>query len=205
MLDKSIPSQNIFMEKFNLEDFPRYPLAEGYAFSFYRPGDEREWARIEYELGQFDTVERGIEIFNQQFLREQRLKPEERMIFVKNSCGKIVATAALWEGEIFGRLEPRIHWVATSDSCAGKGIAKAMLTRLFELCAELGYKRYIYLWTGTRSYPAINIYRKFGFKEYIGDTNPITNTVDEDFAEKNRAAVDLAGVLIQKYKLRKSK
>lgn len=193
------------MEKYDAENFPRYPLAGGYSFSFYRPGDEREWARIEYELGQFETVERGIEIFEQQFLTDQRLKPEERMIFVKDPSGRSVATAALWDGEIFGKVMPRIHWVATLDSCAGKGIAKAMLTRLFELFSELYQGGYIYLWTGTRSYPAINIYRKFGFKEYIGDTNPITNTVDEDFAEKNRAAVILASELIEKYKSQKSK
>ena len=193
------------MEKYDAENFPRYPLAKGYSFSFYRPGDEREWARIEYELGQFETVERGIEIFKQQFFTDQRLKPEERMIFVKDPSGRSVATAALWDGEIFGKLMPRIHWVATLDSCAGKGIAKAMLTRLFELFSELYQGGYIYLWTGTRSYPAINIYRKFGFKEYIGSVDPITNRVDEAFAEKNRAAVTLASELIEKYKSQKSK
>ena len=64
-----------------------------------------------------------------------------------------------------------------------------MLTRLLQLYNALGYEGCIYLWTGTRNYPAISIYRKFGFVEYCGDVSPFTNLPDADFAAKNRAGL----------------
>ena len=200
MLDRSIPSLNIIMEKFDPENYPKVSLPEGYEFSFDKAGDEREWARIECELGQFDTLEKALALFEREFFKDQRLKPEERMLFVKSPDGEIIATATLWDGFVFGRLEQRIHWVATSDKCAGLGIAKALLSRLMELYGALGYKDYIYLWTGTRSYPAVSIYRKFGFKEYRGEINPISNEREADYPEQNERAIAIADEYIKKYK-----
>lgn len=189
MIDKSIPHSPISMFKTDTKSYPEYALPDGYSFSFYQKGDEVAWARLERALGQFETEALALEHFQKDFYDGQRLRPEERMLFVKDSDGEIVGTASLWDGEYFGRIEQRIHWVAVSDRCAGQGIAKAMLTRLLQLYNTLGYEGYLYLWTGTVNYPAIAIYRKFGFIEYRGEISPFTNLPDPDFAAMNRTGL----------------
>ncbi len=191
MIDKSIPYYPISMLKTDTDTYPKYALPDGYTFSFFQAGDEDAWVKLECELGQFESEDEGLNCFKMNFCIDQRLRPEERILFVKDALGEIVATASLWDGKYFGRIEQRIHWVAVSDRCAGKGIAKAMLTHLLDLYNALGFKGYVYLWSGTHYYPAISIYRKFGFVEYTGDISPTTNLPDSDFAEKNKAALDI--------------
>ena len=140
-----------------MNEFPRYCLPEGYSFDFYKAGDEAEWARLECELGQFENKDRGINCFKNEFLINQRLDPEKNVLFIKNSEGRIVATGALWDGDFLGKRLRRIHWIAVSDECRGKGIAKALISRIMEMNSELGSGEPMYLWTGTRYYPAVAI------------------------------------------------
>lgn len=188
MLDKSLPYRPLLMTKTDTGLYPQFLLPEGYTFRFYRKGDEHIWAALECSLGQFESEAAALACFSREFLENQRLCPEERMLFVLDPNGKAVATAALWDGVYFGKVCQRLHWVAVSDECAGKGIAKAMLSRLLELYNALGYEGFLYLRTGTWNYPAIGIYRKFGFLPYLGTRSPFENIADADFAEENRAA-----------------
>ena len=187
MLDNSIEYIPLLMTKEDTKVYPKYALPEGYRFRFYAAGDEKAWAALECSVGQFETEEAAIACFSREFLENQRLRPEERMLFVIDPAGKAVATAALWDGDFLGKIEQRLHWVAVSDECAGKGIAKAMLSRLLELYNELCFGGFLYLRTGTRNYPAIGIYKKFGFVPYLGTRSPFEDLSDEDFARRNAA------------------
>ncbi len=189
MLDLTIPKVSVSLFKKDTKNYPRYSLPNGYSFSYYKKGDEADWARIHVEVAQFETVEQGIETFRHQFLVGQELSVEERMIFVKDPNGEIIATSALWDGYYLGEKSQRLHWVCVTDKCTGLGIAKAMLTKLMDMYNELGYSDFIHLWTGTRNYAAISIYKSFGFEYYRGDINPRSNTANEGFYEQNEAAL----------------
>lgn len=191
MIDKSIPNYDLFMVKTDPENYPKNPLPEGYYFEFYKNGDEKDWARLECELGQFESIEQGVECFEKQFLIDQTLDPHDRMLFVRSLDGEAVATLTLWNGNHFGREYQRAHWLAVSDKCAGKGIAKALLSRVLQLFNELGYKDFIYLVTGSWFYPAIYIYRKYGFKEYTDAKSLLPNVTDEKFAENTKKCIEL--------------
>ncbi len=191
MIDKSLPYIPIVLTKTDTRNYPRHDLPEGYSFAFYQKGDERAWAELEYSLGQFESVEDGIECFYDEFLNDQVCNPEERMFFVKDEKGKCVATLSLWDGIHLGKKCQRAHWLAVSDECAGKGIAKALFTRLLDLYNELGYEGFIYLLTATWYYPAIGIYRKFGFSEYRGEKSLEPNMSDSEFKIRNEKAIAL--------------
>ena len=197
MLNKNIPNRSLIMQKTDTRTYPKYSLPEGYTFAFYRPGDEKEWVRLEMELGQFESAESGMRCFKSNFIDDQRLSPEERIVFVKNAEGEIVATGTLWDGEYLGEVKQRIHWIAVSDRCAGLGIAKAILTKLMDLYCDLGFSDFIYLWTGTRSYPAVALYRKFGFTDYHGDVNPVTNEREEGYYDYNEETIAMINSLIE--------
>ena len=187
MLEKSLPYTPLLMIKTDTESYPCFDLPKGYSFRFYRAGDEEAWAELECSLGQFDTLEAGIAAFRREFLEGYAIRPEDRMLFVSDPEGKTVATASLWTGDFLGEEKQRVHWVAVSDECAGKGIAKALLSRVIRLYNELGYKYFLFLRTGTWNYPAIGIYKKFGFLPYLGERSPFPNIPDEGFVEKNVA------------------
>ena len=200
MLDKSIPYYPISMIKTDTRNYPCFSLPEGYSFTLYQEGDEKEWSRLECELGQFENTDEGIEVFKKEFLVGHNLDAKERVLFVRDNNGEIVATAALWNGIYLGVERDRVHWIAVSDKCAGKGIAKAMLSKIIDMYNELNKEGYLYLWTGTWNYPAIAIYRKFGFSEYKGRINPLTNKEEEGFLEENENAISLASEKINNYR-----
>lgn len=196
MIDKTIEDISTFMIKEDPLDFPVYNLPEGYSFTFYEAGMERDWARLEMEIGQFDDEARALRCFENEFIKGQRLRAEENLLFVKNKDGKTVATGALWDGDFLGERLRRIHWIAVSDECRGKGIAKALITRIMELNSALCSKQHIYLWTGTRYYPAVSIYLKFGFEFYEGGLDPQGLLSEKDFREKNQKGI---GIIREKF------
>ena len=205
MIDKSIERYPLTLCRTDTQYYPRFELPDGYSFVFYRAGDETKWAEIECSICQFESIEKGVECFEKEFLINQELVPEERMLFVKDENGEYVATAALWDGLFLGQNCQRVHWVAVSDKCAGKGIAKALLCRILDLYNELGYSGFIFLLTATWYYPAINIYRKFGFSEYRGEKSISSKLTDAEFREQNERAIALVDQKLNKYNNKGSK
>lgn len=56
MLDRTIPFYNIILRcDCYLTTTP--VLHNGYEFRMYQDGDERKWAQLEYEIGDFDSVD----------------------------------------------------------------------------------------------------------------------------------------------------
>ena len=201
MLDKSLPMCYVLMVKEDTEVYPRYSLPDGYSFKFYEKGDEKTWVEIEMTVGQFQTMEEGLASFNAEFVEGHTLQPEERIFFVIDSNGKAVATGALWNGEWKGETKQRMHWIAVDESCKGKGIAKAIVTKALDLYNELGYKGFIYLITESWCYSAVNIYEKFGFKLYEGEMPTQDFGIsNEEFIKQNELGIKLIKEKIQSYK-----
>jgi len=148
MLDKSIPYYGVLMIKHDTDNYPRYKLPEGFEFVGYSAGLEYEWARIEYELEQFDNMDKAVECFRREFN-----KPEEELnktcFFVKAPDGKIAGITSLWHGNAFGPDLPRVHWVAVDKDFQGLGLAKALITKLMDAYHENGFTDPIYLVTQT--------------------------------------------------------
>lgn len=197
MLDKSIPYISVLMIKTDTRTYPRYALPEGYRFSGYQSGFEVKWAQLIFESGQTDTLQKAEDIFNREFLSERNLL-QERCLFVLDDNGETVAVASLWHGGDFGEKFPRIHWVATAAKHQGKGIAKALMTKLMNLYNEFGYHGFIYLITQTWSYKAINIYSEFGFKPYKGK-KPVGWKSDR-FDDENEHAWQMIEKKIDEYR-----
>lgn len=169
-----MPHIAVLMTKRDVANYPIYSLPAGYQFCGYQPGDEEAWAALQVAVGQMENQATARQIFQEVFLsvaaEEQITK---KCLFVKNQADQIVATASLWHGEHFGTSMQRIHYVAVAEQEAGKGIAKAMLTKLLNLYHELGLQQeFLYLTTQTESYVAIQLYLTFGFVPYCGVKPP---------------------------------
>ena len=198
MIDTSIPYYPLVMHKTDAFNYPKYELPEGYKFVFFQDGDEIKWSEIQTAVGSFGSVETGVKVFNDSFVDGEILDAKERMIFVVAPDGEYIGTAALWDGDEYGKRLQRIHWVAVKDEHGGKGIAKAMLSRLFDLYNELGFCGFIYLTTGTRNYPAVKIYERFGFELYRGERSLFPDLSDEEFVKRNTVAIELLNKMLNR-------
>lgn len=199
MLDKSIPYTSVLMVKTDTQNYPHYDLPQGYSISGYQTGFDAEWAKLNVEIDHIGSLTEAENIFKNDFLSRPELLFKQ-CLFVLDKCGEVAAVASLWHGDDFGETFQRIHWVAASPRHQGKGLVKALMTRLMDIYNELGYKDFIYLSTQTWSYKAINIYSQFGFKPYMGE-KPV-NRKREFSEEKNIEAWRLIQQKIDEYKKR---
>lgn len=148
----------------DLKEIPDYELPAGYKFQAFKQGDEKEWARIETAVGEFDSEARALERFTEEF--HPYIKEfEKRSLFLVNEADEKIGTITSWYGNYKNDIIGRIHWVAIRPEYQGKGLAKPMLSGAMKLLAE--FHNRAYLTSQTTSYPAINLYLDFGFQPVI--------------------------------------
>ncbi|MBC1438617.1 GNAT family N-acetyltransferase [Listeria innocua] len=193
MLDKSVPHISVAMVNHSSTKYPEFSLPEGYSFRFYRDGLEEDWCRLQLETGQVPSLESIRMRFNTEFGNEKE-KLAKRCVFVEAPDGEIIGTAMLWDGNTFGEMASRIHWVAVLDSHGGKGIAKALLSKIL----GLNKSDFVYLTTQTGSYQAIYLYQKFGFEKFVDETPE--NWKTENFQAENEKAWQIIENKIAEYK-----
>jgi len=173
-LDRSIPHIGVLMDKTDTAEYPRHTLPAGYAFSHYKPDLEAQWAALHFEVGQTDSLEEAEAIFKNDFAG----RDIGRMLFVLDQNNELAGTGCLWDGNHFGTTLQRLHWIAVSPRHQGRGIAKAVVSKLLDVYNELGYADYIYLTSQTWSYRALRLYMGFGFRPYMGEKPPNWHAVD---------------------------
>jgi len=167
LVDRSIPHIGVLMEKTDACDYPRHALPAGYVFSHYKPGFEARWAALQYEVGLCDSLEEAEAIFENDFAGREALTG--RMLFVLDQNNELAGTGCLWDGNHFGRTLQRLHYIAVSPSHQGKGIAKAIVSKLLDMYNAIGVGDYIYLTSQTESWRALHLYMGFGFRPHMGE------------------------------------
>ena len=162
-----IPDLNLFMvrrrsaeERFlcRENDPAAGELPGGFFFDTCRPDELDIWKAFPFDTP--DEAAAYKPYMDGYFDRVYRPKEAEffsRCIFVRNGEGEPVATAFLWDA--YGSV-PTLHWVKTRKEYEGRGIGRALLTKL--LLAEDAPET-ICLHTQPGSFRAIKLYTDFGF------------------------------------------
>ena len=162
MLDKSIPFYRVMMKREKGSPLKEFKLPDGFVFSLFSSGDEKEWAEIETSVGEFDTKEDALEYFQKNYLPYLN-ELERRCIFIEDDKGKKIGTLTIWWRNIGVKRDPWIQWVAIRPEYQGLGLGKAIIFEGMKRLIEIEGDKDVYLNTQTWSYKAINIYRKAGF------------------------------------------
>ena len=148
----------------DLEDLKVPVLPDGYSYKMFESGDEIAWAKLEVLVGEFDCFEDASAYFAKTFLTHEELLAD-RVCFIVNPEGEIVATTSSWFKTNSDIRFPLIHWVSTSPKEQGKGLGKAIV--LFALSRFLVVEPdadFIFLHTHTWAYKAVGMYQKMGFR-----------------------------------------
>ncbi len=199
MIDRTIPYIPIMMVKRDMDIFPDCALHPAYEFAFFAPETGKaDWVRVQFLSGQIEDEKIIGDLFDREFMTDPGLLPNQMLFVREKATGEAVASASLWYGDPFGYKQMRIHWVATHVDHQGKGLCRAMLSRLMKRYHELGMTGDVFLFSQTFSYAAISIYQDFGFERYLGD-EPINWHV-ENFKEAQTQAWQLIDEKIAAYK-----
>ena len=163
MLDKSVPYVDILMRRAASEKPPSVPLPEGYRFSFFKAGDEADWARIETSVLEFDCEMDALLYFQREFL-PYLSELGRRCLFIEAPDGEKVATCTAWWGYSGVRRDPWLHWLSVKPGHQGKRLGKALVAEILRLMTDIEGARDFYLHTQTWSHKAVRIYQAFGFQ-----------------------------------------
>ena len=180
MLDKTIPHIIFPMKREAGTPIPQRPLPPGYSFRMFQQGYEKEWARIEASVGEFDCELDALLYFQREFMAY----PDEitrRCIFVEAPDGEIIGTASAWWCYIGKRRRPRVHWVAIKPEHQGMGLGKPLVTEVLRLMLETDGDDVFYLSTQTWSYKAVGLYKWAGF--YITDEKDMMGCTNDRYDE----------------------
>lgn len=167
MPDRSIPFYNIILKCENNID-SEIILPDGYSFRNYQPGDEKSWARLEYEIGDFETPDTAEDYFVSTYCQDLNIL-KERCIFVLNRDEKIVGSCIAWRDKQGRHTVASLHWLIVSPEYQGKHLGKALCQKVLNIFQESD-EFPVYIHTQPWSYIAVLLYIRLGFCLQTSDT-----------------------------------
>lgn len=167
MIDRSIPYYNLILrcDKFHTHSVS---LPEDYHFKMFEVGDEKFWSKLEYEIGDFLSIEEAETYFKANYCNQiDELK--KRCVFVVDDKDNVVGSCIAWYNLKGNNTVASLHWLVVSPKHQGKHIGLALCQKIMEIFKEYG-ETHVYIHTQPWSYKAVLLYTKLGFKIQKTDT-----------------------------------
>lgn len=164
-IEKTLEYHELLMTYSDTSKYHDDTLPDGFHYVFYEVGDEKEWAMIHVESGEFMSVDEGLKVF-QEFYSSFIDELPKRMFFVVNDNGIKVATATislLKEKEY--NYDAVVDWFAITKKYQGYHLSKPMINKFIKLAHELGHKKLL-LHTQTHTWLAAKLYLDLGFEPF---------------------------------------
>lgn len=161
MLDKSVPFYTIIMKRPYRKAPKLISLPEGFTVRTYRSGDEIAWAEIETLVLEFDSVQQALDCHKGYLTNIDELN--KRQCFAVSPNGIVAATATAWWTQTQKGAIPVVHALGCRPESQGKGLGKAVATKMLESFYEFEQEKEVWLDTQTWSYKAIGLYLDLGF------------------------------------------
>ena len=166
MLDRTIPFYNTIMKCSNYA--PRHvELPDGFSIISYQRGYEKEWAKLEYGIGDFDSFEAAEKYFVETYLQNSELFPN--ILFLLNREHDIVGSCIAWQDMQGENSVSSLHWLVVQDRYQGIGLVRALGIAVMNIYAERGALP-VYIHTQPWSWKAVLLYLSLGFRLQKTDT-----------------------------------
>ncbi|MBE6379645.1 MAG: GNAT family N-acetyltransferase [Lentisphaerae bacterium] len=202
MLDKSLPYVGFIMkmrgEKLATLTVPELP--EGYVYKLYEDGDEAHWARLEAQVNEFESPEKALTYFNNEYRNPYRNELYKRCAFVCTADGVPVATATAWFMSSSLGMKSWLQWISADPAHQGKGLGRAVIAKALSLYNDLPGAGDIYLHTQTWSHTAVYLYWKLGFGFFLGNDINVAWHREPGFRVMKNEPLQALEVMSQVYK-----
>ena len=187
MLDKTIPFYNTIMK---CSDYaPRcIDLPDGFSIVSYQYGYEKEWAKLEYAIGDFDSSEAAEKYFVETYLQNSELFPN--ILFLLNKEHDVVGSCIGWQDIRGENSVSSLHWLVVHEQYQGIGLGKTLGMAVMNIYAERDALP-VYIHTQPWSWKAILLYISLGFRLQKADTfSHYENEYDKAMAELKKIVSD---------------
>lgn len=166
MLDRTIPFCNVIMKCSDYK-YRNVELPDGFSIISYQSGHEKEWAKLEYAIGDFDSEAEAEKYFAETYLQNPELLPN--ILFALNKDGDVVGSCIAWQDMRGISSVSSLHWLVVDERYQRIGLGRALCTSVMNIFAERqGLPVYIH--TQPWSWKAILLYVSLGFKLQKTDT-----------------------------------
>ena len=166
MLDRTIPFCNTIMKCSDYE-YRNVELPDGFSIVSYQSGYEKEWAKLEYAIGDFDSVTEAEQYFIETYLQNPELLPN--ILFALNKDGDVAGSCIAWQDMRGINSVSSLHWLVVDDQYQGKGLGRALCTAVMNIYVKRRDLP-VYIHTQPWSWKAILLYRSLGFRLQKTDT-----------------------------------
>ena len=166
MLDRTIPFCNTIMKCADYE-YRNVELPDGFSIVSYQSGYEKEWAKLEYTIGDFDSAAEAEQYFAETYLQKTELF--QNILFVMSKDHDIIGSCIAWQDKRGINSVSSLHWLVVDERYQGIGLGKALATAVMNIYAEHGALP-VYVHTQPWSWKAILLYISLGFKLQKTDT-----------------------------------
>ncbi len=166
MLDRTIPFCNTIMK---CSDYSpgHAELPDGFSIVSYQRGYEKEWAKLEYDIGDFDSSEAAEKYFTETYLQNSELFPN--ILFLLNREQEIAGSCIAWQDMRGENSVSSLHWLVVQERYQGIGLGRALGTAVMNIFAEQEALP-VYIHTQPWSWKAILLYLSLGFRLQKTDT-----------------------------------
>ena len=166
MLDRTIPFYNTNLK---CSDYSprRVELPDGFSIISYQRGYENEWAKLEYAIGYFDSLEEAEKYFVETYLQNSELF--RNILFLLNREHEIVGSCIAWQDMQGENSASSLHWLVVQEQYQGIGLGRALGTAVMNIYAERGAFP-VYIHTQPWSWKAVLLYLSLGFRLQKTDT-----------------------------------
>ena len=166
MLDRTIPFYNTIMK---CSDYlpRRVELPAGFTIVSYQRGYEKEWAKLEYAIGDFDSLEAAEKYFVETYLQYPERIPN--ILFLLNAEHEIVGSCIAWQDLQGAKSVSSLHWLVVQERYQGIGLGRALCMAVMNIYAEREALP-VYIHTQPWSWKAILLYVSLGFRIQKADT-----------------------------------
>jgi ribosomal protein S18 acetylase RimI-like enzyme len=160
MLDRTIPFCNTIMK---CSDYsPRHvELPDGFSIVSYQRGYEKEWAKLEYAIGDFDSLEAAEKYFVETYLQKTELF--SNILFAMNKDNEIIGSCIAWQDMRGTNSVSSLHWLVVEERYQRLGLGRALCIAVINIYVERGALP-VYIHTQPWSWKAILLYTSLGFK-----------------------------------------
>ena len=166
MLDRTIPFYNTILKCSNYRH-NEVVLPDGYSIVSYQPGLEKEWARLEFAIGDFGSLEEAELYFAETYLQNPYMF--SRILFAVDKDNNVAGSCIAWPDPKGESKASSLHWLVVDEKYQGIGLGRALSTAVMNIYAEHEALP-VYIHTQPWSWKAILLYLSLGFKLQKTDT-----------------------------------
>ena len=132
MLDRTIPFCNTIM-KCSDYNYRKTALPAGFSIVPYQVGYEKEWAKQEYAIGDFDSEVEAEKYFAETYLQNPELLPN--ILFALNRDGYVVGSCIAWRDMRGINSVSSLHWLVVDERYQKIGLGRALCTAVMNIYA----------------------------------------------------------------------